>query len=115
MYYTYLLRCQDDSIYTGITTDLSRRMQEHFSQGKRCARYTMIHPAKRLEGVWQSENRSLASRLEFQIKRLSKADKEALLHTGRLERYLGGKVTPTDYQPLDAQTITQINEAIGGK
>ena len=32
MYYTYILRCQDNSLYTGITTDLKRRMQEHFSR-----------------------------------------------------------------------------------
>ncbi len=32
MYYTYMLRCQDNSIYTGITTDLERRMKEHFSR-----------------------------------------------------------------------------------
>lgn len=34
MYYTYMLRCTDDSIYTGITTDLERRMDEHFTQGE---------------------------------------------------------------------------------
>ena len=32
MYYIYMLRCKDESIYTGITTDLQRRMQEHFSK-----------------------------------------------------------------------------------
>jgi putative endonuclease len=29
MYYTYMLRCKDNSIYTGITTDIERRMEEH--------------------------------------------------------------------------------------
>ena len=32
MYYTYMLRCKDNSIYTGITTDIERRMREHFSK-----------------------------------------------------------------------------------
>ena len=32
MYYIYMLRCKDDSIYTGITTDLDRRMKEHFGE-----------------------------------------------------------------------------------
>ena len=31
MYYTYVIRCEDNSLYTGITTDLERRMKEHFS------------------------------------------------------------------------------------
>ena len=34
MYYIYMLRCKDDSIYTGITTDLDRRMKEHFGAGE---------------------------------------------------------------------------------
>lgn len=33
MYYVYMLRCKDNSIYTGITTDINRRMEEHFSKG----------------------------------------------------------------------------------
>ena len=45
MYYTYMLRCTDDSIYTGITTDLKRRMDEHFTQGEKCAKYTKRHKA----------------------------------------------------------------------
>lgn len=35
MYYIYMLRCKDDSIYTGITTDLDRRMKEHFGAGEK--------------------------------------------------------------------------------
>ena len=34
MYYTYMLRCENNSIYTGITTDVKRRMEEHFSKDK---------------------------------------------------------------------------------
>lgn len=35
MYYTYMLRCEDDSIYTGMTTDIKRRMEEHFSRAEK--------------------------------------------------------------------------------
>ena len=45
MYYTYMLRCNDNSIYTGITTDLSRRFLEHTSQDTKCAKYTLSHKA----------------------------------------------------------------------
>ena len=40
MYYTYMLRCTDNSIYTGITTNIERRMEEHFKQNEKCAKYT---------------------------------------------------------------------------
>ena len=39
MYYIYMLRCKDDSIYTGITTDLDRRMKEHFGAGEKSAKF----------------------------------------------------------------------------
>lgn len=78
-YFVYMLRCKDQSIYTGIATDLARRMQEHFEKLPQCAKYTQRHDAEKLEGAWQTENRSLASKLEWRIKHLSKADKELLL------------------------------------
>ena len=40
MYYTYMLRCKDNSIYTGITTNLERRMEEHLQKTDKCAKYT---------------------------------------------------------------------------
>lgn len=78
MYYTYMLRCTDDSIYTGITTDLKRRMDEHFTQGEKCAKYTKRHKAKKLEAAWSSEDRKLASKLEYYIKHLPKVKKKIL-------------------------------------
>ena len=68
MYYTYMLRCKDESIYTGIAADLERRMEEHFSKDKKCAKYTRTHTAKKLEAAWKTEDRILASKLEYQIK-----------------------------------------------
>ena len=79
MYYIYMLRCKDNSIYTGITTDIERRMQEHFTKNEKCAKYTFRHEALKLEKLWQTENRSLASKLEFNIKRLNKSQKEKLI------------------------------------
>ena len=79
MYYVYMLRCEDNSIYTGITTDVKRRMEEHFSKDKKCAKYTMSHNAKKLERVWETENKVLASKLEYRIKELPKGQKEELI------------------------------------
>lgn len=88
MYYIYMLRCEDNSIYTGITTDVERRMEEHFNKDKKCAKYTMRHNAKKLERVWQTENRVLASKLEYHIKRLSKVQKEELIKDSDLLKVL---------------------------
>lgn len=97
MYYTYMLRCQDNSIYTGITTDLERRMEEHFSKGKKCAKYTFKHTAKKLECAWKSENKIFASKLEYHIKTLSKKQKEELIIKNNLEELLGNKIEYKNY------------------
>lgn len=79
MYYVYMLRCEDNSIYTGITTDINRRMEEHFSKGKKCAKYTYRHTALKLEVYWEAQTRKLASQLEYHIKQLKKEQKEELV------------------------------------
>lgn len=79
MYYIYMLRCEDNSIYTGITTDINRRMEEHFSKSKKCAKYTYRHTAIKLEMYWEVQTRKLASQLEYHIKQLKKEQKEELI------------------------------------
>lgn len=100
MYFTYMLRCEDNSIYTGITTDLERRMQEHFSSGEKCAKYTLRHKPKKLEIAWESENRVLASKLEFYIKKtLKKGQKEELIRNPeKLGAFLGEKIDINMYK-----------------
>lgn len=88
MYYIYMLRCKDNSIYTGITTDIERRMQEHFCKEKRCAKYTYTHDALNLEKVWQTDTKKLASKLEYHIKRLKKEKKENLILDNELLKTL---------------------------
>lgn len=107
-YYIYMLRCLDESIYTGITTDLQRRMSEHFSRGVKCAKYTRRHKAMRLERAWKAENRVLASRLEYYIKRLSKAEKELLIKNGDLESLKMAKIENLKYTKLDMCDIINI-------
>ena len=79
MYYVYMLRCEDNSIYTGITTNIERRMKEHFERTEKCAKYTKTHFAKKLECTWEVENRKEASKLEYYIKTLKKEQKEELI------------------------------------
>ena len=77
-YFVYLLRCTDGSLYAGITTDVNRRFEEHLSGRAKGAKYTKTHPPKEIAAVWQAENRSVASRLEWRLKHLTKAQKEVL-------------------------------------
>lgn len=100
MYYTYILRCEDDSLYTGITTDLDRRFEEHKSKGEKSAKYTRTHKVRKLEIAWASENRVLASKLEYHIKKLTKRQKERLISTNDLENILANKIEENKYSKI---------------
>lgn len=80
-WFVYLLRCADSTLYTGITTDIGRRLAEH-NTGKAGARYTRARRPVVL--VWQQQvpDRSMASRCEYLLRQLSKVEKEALVATG---------------------------------
>ena len=101
MYYVYMLRCEDNSVYTGITTNVERRMEEHFSKDKKCAKYTQSHNAMKLEAIWETESKSLASKLEYRIKHLSKTQKEELIKSRKLELYLVEKLECDRYKIYD--------------
>lgn len=100
-YYTYILRCTDNTLYTGITTDLERRMKEHFSQNEKCAKYTKKHKAKKLEAAWTSSDRSTASKLEYHIKHLSKTNKEAIIRNNANIKLLAEKINICEYSRTD--------------
>lgn len=78
-YYIYIIRCSDNSLYTGITTDIDRRMMEHKTKSKLGAKYTKNHDFLRLEIYFETSSRSLASKLEYHIKKLSKKEKEEII------------------------------------
>ena len=98
MYYTYMVRCEDNSIYTGMTNNLEKRIKDHIS--KNGAKYTKSHKATRLEVAWRSKDKSLACKLEYQIKNLSKPQKEKLVEGERLSTYLSGIVDCRRYKRL---------------
>lgn len=84
-YYTYILRCEDGSLYAGITTDLARRFAEHAGSCGKGAKYTASRRLVRFEAAWKLPDRSEASKLEYRIKALTKLDKERLIHGEALE------------------------------
>ncbi len=78
-WYLYLVRCSDNSLYTGITTNVERRFKEHQAGGKRSARYLRGRGPLLLAFSCSLENRSQALRLEYAIKQLGKAQKEQII------------------------------------
>ena len=82
MYVLYLLLCKDNSLYTGITTDLKRRFDEHRS-GKG-SRYTRSHGVKKIVYTERFKTRSAASKRESEIKRLSRQKKLDLIKKGQM-------------------------------
>ena len=72
-WYFYVLQCKDSSLYTGITTDVNRRIQEHNS--KKGAKYTRSRVPVRLVYSTKMKDRSTASKLEASFKKLSRENK----------------------------------------
>ena len=78
MYYLYILKCFDDTLYTGITTDLERRVKEHNSSTLG-AKYTARRRPVELIYFEEFIDRSEASKREYSIKNLSRAQKIKLV------------------------------------
>jgi putative endonuclease len=76
-HYVYVLRCADDTFYTGYTTDVERRVREHDAGDG--AKYTRGRAPVRLRHVEELDSRSAALRREHEIKQLSRDEKERLL------------------------------------
>lgn len=81
IWWVYMVRCADGSLYTGVATDVRRRFAEHQSGGAKAAKY--VRGRGPLKLVYQREvgTRSDALREELRLKRLRKAEKELLVAT----------------------------------
>jgi putative endonuclease len=77
MYFLYILQCADNTLYTGITTDLDRRIKEH-NNSKLGAKYTKVRRPVKLIYSQEFVNRSKASKEESRIKKLSHQQKLSL-------------------------------------
>ena len=82
MYYLYILKCVDQTLYTGITTDLERRVLEH-NETKLGAKYTATRRPVELAFFKKYKNRSEASQEEARIKSLKRAEKLELIAVGK--------------------------------
>lgn len=92
----YLLRCADGSLYTGIATDVTRRVAEH-GNGDKGAKYLRGRGPLKLVFHQEIGDRSLAARIEYRVKHLPKEHKEDIKQLpGRIEELLRQVNTEND-------------------
>ena len=78
-WFVYMIRCSDDSLYTGMTKDVQRRVEEHKHSNFLGAKYTRMRRPICLVFCESLETRSQAAKRERKIKRLTRKGKEALI------------------------------------
>lgn len=87
-WFVYLLRCNDNSLYAGITTDIERRLHQH-NHTKLGAKYTRAKRPVTLAFIESAADKSSASKREYQLRKLTKTSKEQLV-----SNYHSTKKTP---------------------
>jgi len=81
MYYVYIVKCADETLYTGIATELDRRIDEH-NHSDKGARYTRVRRPVKLLYNEEYPDRSTASKREYEIKKkMNRAEKLALIES----------------------------------
>ena len=78
-FFVYIIECSNNSLYTGYTTNVNRRYQEHISGSYKC-KYTRSFPPKKLAAYWRVGNTlSEALKAENKIKKLTREQKQILI------------------------------------
>jgi len=78
-WYVYMVRCSDNSLYTGVTIDLDRRLAEHNNSNLLAAKYTRVRRPVSLVYSESLSSKSEAAKRECSIKQLNKQEKEHLI------------------------------------
>ncbi len=79
MYKIYIVKCSDNTLYTWITTDLEKRLRQHNWEILGWAKYTLSRKPVKLVYFEEAENRSIASKREYEIKKISRIKKLELI------------------------------------
>ena len=78
-WYLYIIRCNNSSLYTGITLDVARRFKEHQEQGRKCAKYLKGKRPLELAYEHRIGSKGLAYRVEKRVKKTSRLNKENII------------------------------------
>lgn len=93
MWFVYIIRCADNSLYTGISNDLKRRISEHNISNTIGAKYVKYRRPATLVYSEKAESRSQALRREVRIKKLSRLAKEGLIYAEANNQLVDNKYT----------------------
>lgn len=103
MYYVYMLRCRNNSLYTGIASDIKKRLNEHFGRSRKMAKYTRANAPLSLEALWETDSKGNALKIEYQIKRLTKSEKECLILTNTPPKRIVEKLLDIELKRLNKE------------
>ena len=95
-WYLYVVKCSDNTLYTGVTTDLNRRIKEH-NVSPRGAKYTRTRRPVELVYSYSYLSRSQAQRAEYKFKRLSKKQKLDVIHDHNRKMKVGDLIKIVNY------------------
>lgn len=103
--YIYILRCEDNSLYTGIAVDLEKRIRQHLGIIKGGAKYTRSHPIKYIEAVWFTYSDSDARKMEYKLQHLSHNQKEELIDSpSLLFKFFRDDIADCEFEYIDSVT-----------
>ncbi len=105
MPYIYVLECRGGSFYTGITTDLKKRMRQHCGQLAGGAKYTHSHPPEKLCCIWETTEYTAAKRFEAAFKRLTRLQKQALIAEPTSWKQYLPQLTEDEFAPISVQPL----------
>lgn len=110
MAYIYIVRCDDDSLYTGITKDIEKRMNNHVGgKGASHAKYMRFHKPVELAALWQTEDYKTAAKLEYAIKKkLTRQQKLDLIANPEKVTEVFTHLSEFEFTPVKNVSLSQL-------
>lgn len=110
MAYIYIVRCDDDTLYTGITKDISKRMKNHAEgTGPSHAKYMRSHKPVELMALWETDEYKVAAKLEYAIKkRLTRQEKLRLIQCPETVCEVFTHLSEYEFVPVKNVSLSQL-------
>jgi putative endonuclease len=106
--FVYILKCKDNSLYTGIASDINRRIRQHLNLIKGGAKYTRSHRVVSVELLLECDDSSACRKMECAIKKLSKPEKNDIISSKEiLNRFIEENFSESEFRYIDR---TDLND-----